>query len=132
MFMPVSALPYHRLARNAQVLLVRQRQRGGMLSGDLSGWADVVAAAIDDADVSSVRDVVRDLLGNPQIRAVVFDGECSCREGFASFWESMEIPDWRIDREHIELVRRFVDLYDGEFRLRGPQQPFWPSRIRYL
>jgi hypothetical protein len=126
MFRPISPLPYRLCDRNAQALLVRAEDSAP------SAWDGRVAAAVTDSAVVALRDIVRDILHNPQIRVVAFDGECRCRPAFADFWSGTEVPAWGIDGEHVALVRQFVDLYDGDFVLRGPQQPFWPSRVMYL
>ena len=129
MFRPVSSLPYRLLSRSAQALLVR-RAPGGLLADDLSFWDERVAACLPD-EHASVRDVVRDLLHNPQIRVVAFAHNPMCRAVFAAFWEGSDGLEG-IDNEHVTMVRQFVDLYDDDFLLRGPQQPFNPSRIMYL
>lgn len=94
-------------------------------------WKDRAAFAMWE-DAAILRDVVRELLHNPQIRAVVLDGQPACSDAFRAFWDDETPVDWRIDEEHLRLVRQFVDLYDDDFAHRGPQQPFWPLRIKYL
>jgi len=85
------------------------------------------------SDATQVRDVVRDLLANPQIRIIVLDGDVRNRQQWEAFWfGGSDFPEWRFDLEHIKLVRQFVDLYDSDFAIKGPMQPFWPIRIRYL
>lgn len=126
MFKPVSTLPYRIVTRKAQALLIRNNP------DDLSVWEGRVAACLLDVDIYSIRDIIRDVLHNPQIRAIVFDGDCCCRKDFADFWVSSDVPDWKIDGEHLALVRQFVDLYDGDFWLQGPQQPFSPTRVMYF
>lgn len=130
MFRPVSTLPYRRVSKNAQALLIR-RSPGGLLADDLSAWDDRVAVCLADAYAASLRDVVRDLLYNPQIRVIVFAHEPVCRSTYAAFWEGTDgLKD--IDGEHVTMVRQFVDLFDDDFVLRGPQQPFSPTRVMYL
>lgn len=129
MFEPVSRLPYVRLNPMAQALVVACGH-GSCKAAATDGWKDRACAVIDDG--ASLRDVVRDLLANPQIRAIVFDGDCCGREAYDKFWDGETPAGWNIDEEHLVLVRRFVDLYDDDFGHRGPQQPFWPLRIKYL
>ncbi len=94
-------------------------------------WKDRAAFAMwEDANI--LHDVVRELLHNPQIRAIVFDGNPTCADLFGQFWRGEVSVDWKVDAEHLALVRQFVDLYDGDFAYHGPQQPFWPLRIKYL
>lgn len=130
MFRPASSLPYRLVSRNAQALLIR-RPPGGLLADDLSFWDGRVAACLADRPASAIRDVVRDLLNNPQIRVLVFAHEPVCRPAYASFWEGSDGFEG-IDDEHVTMVRQFVDLYDDDFALRGPQQPFSPIRVMYL
>lgn len=85
---------------------------------------------IHDAE-NALRDIVRDLLANPQVRAIVFDGPVCSRHAYDTFWRSEDDPGWGIEMEHITLVRRFVDLYDDDLGMKGPMQPFWPARINY-
>jgi hypothetical protein len=77
-------------------------------------------------------DLVRDLLANPQIRAIVFDGPGTGVQVIRDFWTSRDIPKtWYINAEHIMLVRQFVDLYDEDCG--SPvMQPFWPKRLKYM
>ncbi len=130
MFRPVSKLPYRVVSRSAQALLIR-RPPGGLLADDLSFWDGRVAACLSDLDAANLRDVVRDVLNNPQIRAIVFAHEPVCRSAYAAFWGGSCGLEG-IDDEHITMVRQFVDLYDDDFVLRGPQQPFSPTRVMYL
>jgi len=130
MFRPVSALPYRLVSRNAQALLIR-RPPGGLLADDLSAWDGRVAACLADVAAHDLRGVVRDVLNNPQIRAIVFAHAPRCRETYAAFWAGSDGLEG-IDDEHVTTVRQFVDLYDDDFALRGPQQPFSPTRVMYL
>ena len=94
-------------------------------------WATRAAATINDSG-SYVRDVVRDLLANPQVRAIVVDGAVCCRAAYEKFWLGENVHAWRIDYEHQNLVRQFVDLYDDECVWKEPPPAFWPQRVRYL
>jgi hypothetical protein len=94
-------------------------------------WKDRAAVVMWD-DTGVLHDIVRELLFNPQIRAVVFDGDPSSRPTFQSFWSGELVVPWKIDLEHLQLIRQFVDLYDDDFMHRVPQAPFWPVRIKYL
>lgn len=94
-------------------------------------WKDRAAFVMWD-DCCILHDVVRELLYNPQIRSIVFDGNPECAELFRRFWRNEVDVVWKIDAEHLQLLRHFVDLYDDDFGYRGPQQPFWPLRIKYL
>lgn len=126
MFIPVSTLPYTLLSPRAQALVI-------VASTEIRNEAQVrsrAAAMLVNDDVR-IRDIVRDLLANPQIRAIVFDGACGCRATFDQFWRDGQGVE-RIDEEHRTLVRQFVDLYDDDFGHRVPQPPFWPMRIKYL
>lgn len=130
MFVPVSALTYKRLNTKAQALVVVCPE-GPRAPDAEDRWKDRAVAIVHDS-VLAMRDVVRDLLANPQVRAIVFDGDCCCRDAYDRVWLGETPVDWKIDREHLQLVRQFVDLYDDDFGHRGPQQPFWPVRIKYL
>lgn len=131
MWRPVSTLTYRMLNPNAQAIIVHCPVTSEPFVDFDSRWRSQAAAVIHDSPLI-VRDVVRDLLANPQIRAVAFVGECCGRSVYADFWNGTDVPAWGIDVEHVALVRQFVDLYDGDFVLRGPQQPFSPSRVMYL
>lgn len=93
-------------------------------------WADKAAAVIGDTS-KHLKEIVRDILANPQIRAVVFDGAACGRPAYDAFWYSADMPAWGFDPEHIGLVRRFVDLFDDDCHWKSPPQPFWPARIIY-
>lgn len=130
MWKPVSKLNWMPLAPEGRLLVVSCP----MLVTDTAikeRWGTRACAAISDSS-SIVRDVVRDLLANPQVRAIVFDGPACGREAYDKFWLGTDDPGWRIDREHIDLVRQFVDLFDDDCMWRVPPQPFWPVRVMYL
>lgn len=129
MFTPVSKLGYQTLEPSAQALVVYPT----VLSPDTirGRWFRRAAASLPD-DKVDVREVVRDLLANPQIRIIVFDGNVANRAAWDDFWLGTGYPEWGIDQEHLALVRQFVDLFDDDFGIKGPLQPFWPVRIRYL
>lgn len=135
MWKPVSTLCYRTLNPSAQAIAVVGLDVSGGLEARLEGcatrWRDKTAGLYSLGSSVAVRDVVRDLLANPQVRAVVFDGCPEVHRWFASVWDGTAGLRG-IDGEHVALVRQFVDLYDEDFALRGPQQPIWPSRIMYL
>ncbi len=133
MFEPVSRLSYLRLRPDAQAIVVLGDPPIRALSArDIEfHWSPTACAALEGRP-GIVRDVVRDLLANPQIRAIVFSGEVLGRDEWDTFFYGEEIPAWKIDNEHIQLVRQFVNLYDDEFQTKDTMQPFWPTRVRYL
>ena len=130
MWKPVSKLDYLPLNPQAQVLVVAcpLSKRDAEIS---ARWKDRAVAIAGDSE-RYLRDVVRDLLANPQVRIIVFDGEACGREAYAAFWAGAPKPEWRIDQEHLALVRQFVDLYDDDCSIKAPMQPFWPARTLYL
>jgi acetone carboxylase gamma subunit len=130
MFQPISGLTYRMLKTEGQALVV-VCPCGPQFIGVEDRWLTRAAAVIHDAK-AVMREVVRDLLHNPQIRSIVFDGACCCRAAYTDFWAGALKPEWNIDEEHLALVRRFVDLYDDDFTYHGPPPPFWPLRIKYL
>lgn len=87
------------------------------------------AAAVFTAPFT-VLNVVRDILANPQIRAIVFEGTGNERELFRQFWEGL-VSFGGIHEDHLDLVRRFVDLFDEDCVFYKPKQPFWPLRLKY-
>lgn len=128
MFEPVSAVNYDLLLPSAQALVifcpVRQRR-----SETVARWATRACAVTHDAIVS-IPGIVRDLLANPHVRALVFDGETCSRRAWNAFFED-GVPVEGIDAEHLALVRQFVGVYDDDFTIKKPMQPYWPARIRY-
>lgn len=126
MWKPVSALDYEPLYKRGQILVVTCP----MLKRDVNRWRDRAVAIVGDSS-RYLRDIVRDLLANPQVRAIVFDGPACGRTAYDAFWAGEDTPEWRIETEHLKLVRRFVDLYDEDCGIRSPMQPFWPARISY-
>lgn len=133
MFEPVSRLPYLKLRSDAQAIVVLGDTPVRVLSAfDIEhNWGSTACAALEGRS-GIVRDVVRDLLANPQIRAIVFSGAVTGRDEWDGFFYGSDIPPWKIDNEHILLVRQFVHLYDDEFQTKDTMQPFWPTRVRYL
>lgn len=129
MFQPVGGLEYQLLEPTAQAIVVAcpMSHSPGALR---SRWYRRAAAVIGDSS-AHVRDVVRDILANPQIRVVVFDGPACGRGAWDAFWLGKDFPDWKMDHEHLALVRQFVELYDDDFGIKDTLQPFWPARILY-
>lgn len=128
MWKPVSTLPYRSLSLGGQVLVVADVYASTLSLEET--WGTRACAVVPDV-VGNLRDVVRDVLANPQVRAIVFMGTRVCRAEFDAFWSSVDDPGWKIRLEDLALVRRFVDLYDDDFGSKGPMQPFWPARIIY-
>lgn len=130
MFQPLSTLAYHVVGPTRQVLVcslsspVEDPER-------VTRWAQRACALFAFHPEDDLANVVRDLLANPQIRAIVFDGEGEGRKAFEAFWRRETQPEWGINPEHLEMVRQFVDLWDGDFGMRVPYQPFFPERIKY-
>ena len=130
MFEPVSTATYCRLNPNKQILICSL--------GDpcdtprlLEKWATRACAIFAFGAGESLSNLVRDLLANPQIRAIVFDGPGAGSQVFRDFWIGTDVPEWGINAEHITLVRQFVDLYDEDCGHRL-MQPFWPQRLKYM
>lgn len=130
MWNPVSDVAYRPLNPNGQTLVV-VCPLGPAADGVDDRWRDRACAVVHDTS-TILRDVVRDLLANPQVRSIVFDGECCGRSAYAALWEGKTPDGFRIDQEHVALVTANVDLYDDEFNHKAPLAPFWPSRIKYL
>lgn len=130
MWKPVSKLEYLPLNPKAQAIVVvcPLTQRDADVR---ARWSERACAAIGDTS-RHLRDIVRDLLANPHVRAIVFDGPACGRAAYDAFWAGAPQPGWRIDDEHLTLVRQFVDLYDDDHAIRVASQPFWPARIMYL
>lgn len=131
MFEPVSGIRYRFLNPDAQVLvcmLLGSKDRSWVVEK----WQERAAAAFEFDPLDDIVDVVRDLLANPQIRALVFDGHGEApREVFTHFWAGHEMPDLGgIPREHVDLVRRYVDLYDVDCGVRS-LPPYSPKRLVY-
>lgn len=124
---PVSKLDYQPLFDKGQLLIVTCP----MLKRDVSRWDGRAVAVVGDSG-RYLRDVVRDLLANPQVRGVVFDGPACGRAAYDALWSGEKRPEWRIEEEHLQLVRQFVDLWDDDCGIKAPMQPFWPARIMYL
>lgn len=132
-FEPLSSLSYAVFNPAAQILVCTfaappesARER----------WGERAAAAFS-FEWDRVRELVIDLLHNPQIRAVVRLDVMEPKYGPAdaaqrSFWTGgHSSPEWKIAQIHLDLIRRFVDLYDDDCGIYGPLHPFWPERIRY-
>jgi hypothetical protein len=135
MWKPVSGLAFRALNPSTQAIAVvgldLSRELADQLGPKVEKWKERVAALYALGSPIAVRGVVRDLLANPQVRVVVFDACPDVYRWFLATWRG-DTPVPGIDDEHVSLVRQFVDLFDGDFMLRGPQQPFHPSRIMYL
>lgn len=131
MFHPLSGIQYIVLDPDKQILVCSLDAQAA--TSDLrERWRDRAAAIFSFRAGDDVLDVVRDLLANPQIRIVVFDGEGAGREVFDAFWKKTREFDLDgIAENHADAVRQFVDLYDGDCGMRGPLQPFWPTRLKY-
>lgn len=130
MFQPVSSISYHVLDGSKQILVCSLE--GAHQREDLvEKWKTRAVATFAFTEADDLCDVVRDLLANPQIRAIVFDGQRPIPNVFLDFWQRRSPPSWKINEEHLELVRQFVDLFNEDCGFHKPQQPFWPQRLKY-
>lgn len=126
MFVPVSPIAYAVIDADRQILVCTL---GADPALGLEKWQSRATALFADGDVG---DVVRDILANPQIRALVFDGPGDPSK-FYAFWQGVQpLPGYDITDAHLALVRQFVSLYDGDCWFKKAAQPFWPERLRYL
>jgi hypothetical protein len=128
MFEPISGTPYLTLNPDLQLLVCSLSEPK---EARATRWASKACAIFEFPADGVLLDIVRDILANPQIRCIVFDGTGAGRDVFREFWDSKSMPDWSIKPEHVKLVRQFVDLYDDDCGFR-PLQPFWPERLKYL
>lgn len=130
MFHPVSDISYLTGDPDAQVLvcsLALSKSRPELLSK----WQGRAAAFFEFTDASKFSALVRDLLANPQVRALVIDGDGD-RAVFDGFWrgtDALAIPG--VAPHHIELVRHYVTLFDDDCGILRPLRPYWPHRLRY-
>lgn len=127
-FEPVSGRPYARFNPTGQILVCTGLGRAEDLP---PSWTKRAAAAFHFEAKDALDAIVRDLLANPQIRALVLlpDPGPATRV-FHDFWASNHPrPDWKIPTLYLDLVRRFVDLFDADCGIHGPLPPFWPDRI---
>jgi len=129
-FQPVSKIPYHVLDENQQILVCCLDDVLGRETVE-ARWKRRAVAWFPFKVGDDLCDVVRDLLANPQIRAIVFIGESDAEKAFQAFWGRTVQPGWKIREEHLELVRQFVDLFNGDCGFHSAQQPFWPTRLKY-
>lgn len=130
MWRPVSKVEYQSLHDKGQILVVAcpMAKRDVELRAK---WASRACAIAPDSSLY-LRDVVRDLLANPQVRAIVFEGPACGRAAYEAFWQGVADPAWNIKADDLALVRQFVDLFDDDCSWKEPPQPFWPARIMYL
>lgn len=128
MWKPVSTVPYKPLNDKAQILVITC-PIGHRFDEIAPRWKDRAVAIAPDSK-GFLKSIVRDLLANPQVRNVVFDGPACGRAAYDSLWGGTNIPGF--DQEHLQLLRQFVDLWDDDCGVRSPMQPFWPARIMYL
>ena len=131
MWKPVSKVDYATLTPRSQILIVSCPLRERAL--DLvQRWRDRACAIAPDSS-KILRDVVRDLLANPQVRAIVVPTAppVVARSTTPSLGRRRAADTWRIDEEHLALLRGHVDLYDDDFSMKVPAQPYWPARIAY-
>lgn len=130
-FQPVSAIDYLVLVPDGQVL-VCSLDTVPTTASLVDKWQGRAAAIFSFAEGDDVIDVIRDILANPQIRALVLDGDGAGASKIREFWSNASVSSKQgIPQESLDLVRRFVDLYDDDCGFKGPRQPFWPKRMKY-
>ena len=130
MFQPVSDIDYLVVNPDLQILVCALDDPPSRITLR-NKWAEKAVAIFCFRPGDDVLDVVRDLLANPQIRAIVFEGVGEGLAAFYHFWREGTMDLQGIAEEHATAVRQFVDLYDGDCTLKEPLQPFWPTRLRY-
>lgn len=121
MFSPVSRITYQHHVAEGQVLVC-----GSPPSGK---WESRAAAVFMLTTRDAPVDVVRDILANPQIRALVLDNAGPAGEDIRLIWKDTSFLTTVVSKEHLSLVRGFVDLFDDDYRLFSKQPPFWPRPI---
>lgn len=131
MFKPVSHIAYTRLDDNKQFLVCTLSSPAADPQ-KVSRWRGRACAIFEFPPGALLVDVVRDLLANPQIRAIVFDGEGTTRGVFKAFWERQTPLKCAIREDHLNMVRQFVDLYDDDCSIIKLLPPYWPKRLLYL
>src|SRR5262245_49101745 len=109
-FKPVSDIRYVHLCAGRQIL-VCALDRAADGPGVVATWKDRAAAVFQAKTGEELGGLVRDLLANPQIRAVVLVGDGEGGPVIRRFWEYGG-PVGGIERQQLELVRSFVDLFD--------------------
>jgi len=129
-FEPISTIVYSIFNPDRQLLVCCSEETKNLHQHLREKWEKRACAVFGFGSGDSLQDVIRDLLANPQIRTIVFEGSGSSRNLFSAFWASKDIPNWGINAEHITVVRQFVDLYDHDCS-NLLLQPFWPTRIKY-
>lgn len=120
--------PYHLLDVDKQILvcsLSRARLEA------VEKWKDRAAAAFEFRPGDDLMDIVRDLLANPQIRIIVFDGAGPARIMFEAFKRGGSLDLQGVAENHVDAVRQFVDFFDEDCGIVGALQPFWPTRLKY-
>lgn len=130
MFTPVSGVQYYSVNVDRQILIC-SLGTPSTTPALLKKWGERACAVFEFRAGDDLCGVVRDLLANPQIRAIVFDGEGGDACALRAFWRREVSPDWGISPDHLELVRQFVDLFDEDCSFHQAQQPFWPERLKY-
>lgn len=131
-FEPVSSRPYTLFNPTGQILVCTNMAPAETAR---TVWGERAAAAFSFEWKDPLEPVVRDILANPQIRAVILATPTPPHRGPGSrvlreFWESPHPrPDWKIPTIYLDLIRRFVDLFDEDCGIYGPLPPFWPERI---
>ena len=131
MFQPVSDIDYLLVDPNLQILVCALDDPPSRATLHTK-WEKRATAIFCFRAGDDILDVVRDLLANPQIRAVVFEGVGEGLADFYRFWRGDGPMDLQgIAEEHATAVKQFVDLYDGDCTLKEPLQPFWPTRLCY-
>lgn len=106
----------------------------------INNWVDKSAAIFELTRDLQLDALIRDLLANPQIRALVIDGEGQARALLEMFWgghiDQLISRGPRgmfagIPREHLDLVRMHVGLYNNEFVLTRPMLPYMMKPLKY-
>lgn len=130
MFHPISTHPYHFLDRDRQILVCTLSQPRDAASV-VEKWKGRAAASFAFEPGDDLMDIVRDLLANPQIRIIVFDGAGPARIVFQAFKDGGDLHLQGVAQNHVDAVRQFVDFFDEDCGIRDALQPFWPTRLKY-
>lgn len=126
MFEPVSDLKYLHLEADRQIIVAAS----GDVQAAAEKWKGRAAAAFRFTAKSDLTKLAADLLANPHIRAIVLFDDGPGTNRIQRFWETREgLPPGALEEWLVELVVRWVDLFDEECCINLPLPPFWPERI---
>lgn len=94
-------------------------------------WRAKGAAIFELTELSQLNSLLKDLLANPQIRALCLDGDGFMKQVLQAFWTGQNPKETDISDDHLTLIRQGVSLFEEDCNILLFTPPYLMKPITY-